>query len=170
MRRILLSTLLAVCFVTLAKAQEAKGETADKVGKEILKMEHEKLLAFRSTASSHNYCAEWIDRVDADDIDHTDADGTVDTKAQLLDQLRSGQLKAVSIQYHDDHIRVYGKGHDGTTAVDTYFIDVINEKNGSNIEHHYRVTDVWVKLNGHWRFVVHSAHPLPPDKSNRSAW
>jgi hypothetical protein len=163
MRTLLLLMLLAVSSVSLAKAQEATGETARKVEQEILQLEEEKLEAFRSTATPKNYCAEWVKNHDASNIVHVMPDGSVRSKDQLMAELRTGNRKLYSLDYGPQEIRVYGNGEDGTTAVSTYVTKAdIAMYGGKDSIRSDMAVDVWYKQSGKWWFIVHSVHPVAP--------
>jgi hypothetical protein len=157
MKRILLVALLTGLFGNIVTAQEATGKVAEQVKAEIIQFEHEEELAMMSsTSTTNNYAADWVQRVDADDIAFTNPYG-VYTKAELVAQFREGKHKTYSAKAADLHVRVYGNGGDGTTAVVTY----INASDGTHTGQAERTaiktrgTDVFIKVDGQWRWVVH---------------
>ena len=160
MRRILMAILLGIGLVGIAYAQEATGEVAEQVKREILEMEEQKMRAFTSTTSGKNYAGDWLERVGADDMAWSMPDGSFITKAEMVAQFRTGK-KVYSITPTDRHIRVYGNGGNGTTAVVTYqqMADSTGLGPGGKGPHFMnklRATDVFVKMDGQWRWVVHS--------------
>jgi hypothetical protein len=160
MPKILLTILLIVSSVGFVGAQEATGSAAEEVKKEIIKLEQDKIRAFVSTTTSSRPSAvDWLDRVDAEDIAYTGADGSTRTKAEVIALFRSGDLKVYSIKQHDVHVRVYGDGKNGTTAVVTYINEADNENRGHRATHKIAATDVFVKADGQWRWVVHHHAP-----------
>jgi hypothetical protein len=164
MRTIPLALLLAVSLAGVASAQQSTGEKTEQVKNEITKLEQEKLEAFRSTAGGPEKCEDWVQRYDAEGIIHVNADGSSETKAELLEQLRSRNRKADHLSYGPQHILVYGDGADGTTAVTTYIVEQTIEMYGKRDSSPVQAVDVWVKRDGKWWFAVHSLHPLPPQK------
>jgi ketosteroid isomerase-like protein len=155
MRGILLTALLVVSSTTFVKAQEATGPAAEQVKKEILALEHEKERAFVSTTSGRNYAVEWLEAIEADDIAFTNPYG-VYTKDKHIAQVRAGHHKTYSVRGSDFHVRVYGSGGNGTTAVVTY----INQSDGTHTGQvrsaiKTRGTDVFYKNDGKWRWIVH---------------
>jgi ketosteroid isomerase-like protein len=155
MRRVFSAIFLTVSLAGFANAQEATGKVAEQVKSEILKLEQEKEKAMTSTTSANNYAADWVERVDADDIAFTNPYGMY-TKAEVVAQFRAGKHKTYTVKASDNHVRVYGNGGDGTTAVITY----INESDGTHTGQQRspiktRGTDVFVKIDGKWRWVVH---------------
>jgi hypothetical protein len=162
MPRILLTILLAVSFVGLVEAQEATGDTAEKVKKEIIQLEHEKEKAYMSTTGSNPYAADWVARVDADDIAFFGQNGQTKTKAEHVAGFRSGKSKIYFIKEHDMHVRIYGNGGNGTTAVVTYLHESTGDHQGQRVTVVANGTDVFVKVDGAWRWVVHHHSRLVP--------
>src|ERR1700694_431309 len=114
MRRILLAMLLAVSLVGFVKAQEASGDTAEEVKKEIMKIEQEKVSALGKGSSA---IADWFERYNADDLAHTDPGSGVRTKAQVIADFKSRKQKVVPGMFSDYRVRVHGNG---STAILTY--------------------------------------------------
>jgi hypothetical protein len=164
--RTLLLVLLVVIPVGSAWAQEASGPTAEKVKKEIMQLEQEKIKALLSTTSTKNYAAEWFERVYVDDIDHSSASGTVKNKAQLLAEFRTGNHRTYRDDQYDWHIRVYGDGDNHTTVVVNYVASSDVERNGHRAANKDACSDVYVKLNGAWRMVLHQVTPLANAQTN----
>src|SRR6516164_6134222 len=152
LRLILLTTLLTMGVVGLVQAQEATGETAEKVKQEIIQLEHDKEKAYMSTTGPHPYAADWVARVDADDIAFIGQDGTTKTKAEHIEGFRSGKSKIYFIKEHDMHVRIYGEGGNGTTAVVTYLHESTGDHHGQRSTIVANGTDVFVKLDGVWRW------------------
>jgi hypothetical protein len=164
--RILLFVLLVIFSVSSVGAQEASGPTAERVKKEIMQLEQEKIKALLSTTSTKNYAAEWFDRVYVDDIDHSSATGTVKDKAQLVAEFRTGNHRTYRDDQYNWHIRVYGDGNNGTTVVVNYVASSDVERNGHRAANTDACSDVFVKLNGAWRMVLHQVTPLPNAQAN----
>jgi hypothetical protein len=157
MQTIFLSTLLAISLVRTLNAQETTGSAAEQVKKEIINLETEKLPNILQKSS---VAADWFNRIDADGIVHVRSDGTLVTKAQALAEIRSGEQKLRSNKQSGHQVHVYGDGGNGTTAVVSYFDFATVERSGSLNTHHGVVTDVFVKLDGSWRRVVHQVTPI----------
>ncbi|HTC62151.1 MAG TPA: nuclear transport factor 2 family protein [Candidatus Saccharimonadales bacterium] len=170
MKRIFLLSMLALGFAGLAIAQDTTGPKAEKVKKEILKLEEEKLKAFQSTGTSNNTCPDWVRNNDAEAIVHINSDGTEDTKAGLVKDLEKGNRILHSLHYGPQNIRVYGEGENGTTAVTTYLTSNDIEVYGKRTSSEVYSLDVWVKRDGKWWFVAHSVHERPtPEALKRQA-
>lgn len=162
--------VLAFGLAGIVKAQDTKGPNAEKVKKEILKLEEEKLKAFQSTGTANNICPDWVRDNDAENIVHINADGTEDTKAGLVKDLEKHDRILHSLRYGPQNIRVYGDGGNGTTAVTTYLTFNDIEVYGKRTNSEDYSLDVWVKRDGKWWFVAHSVHPRPsPEAAKRQA-
>ncbi len=168
MRKCFFAITLVVSLLGFAKAQETNGITGDEVKKEILKLEHEKVQALVSNGSA---CADWFDRYEADSDVRISGNGTRDTKAQAIARMRSGQKKVFSLNQYAEQVQVYGNGGNTTTAVVTYLQvgtrarEQKGKRSGDDVKRSTTESagiDVWVKLDGQWRFVVHSDYPREP--------
>jgi ketosteroid isomerase-like protein len=93
-----------------------------------------------------------LDRLLADDYLGISANGTLETKADVLALRRSGQLKITQLDLSDVKIRVYGD-----TAVVTSKVDLTGKNGDRDISGHYRYTRVYNYRNGQWRIVSFEA-------------
>jgi ketosteroid isomerase-like protein len=97
-----------------------------------------------------------IDRLLADDYLGISANGTLETKADILAKRRAGVLKFTLMDVSDVKIRVYGN-----TAVVTSKVDV----EGTNGEHEvggrFRYTRVYNNRGGQWKIVSFEASRIP---------
>lgn len=75
-------------------------------------------------------------------------DGALQTKAQLLADLKSGDLVMESAELADMKVRVYGD-----TAVVTYVTTDKGKYKGQDISGRYRWTDVFARRGGTWQIV-----------------
>lgn len=152
---IVLIGLFICSSVSFVKAQEATGPAAEQAKKEIIELEHEKERAFLSTTSGHDYSVKWLESVEADDIAFTNPYG-VYTREKHIAQFKDGKHKTYSVKGSDFHVRIYGSGGNGTTAVVTY----VNQSDGTHTGQSRsaiktRGTDVFYKSDGKWRWIVH---------------
>ena len=155
MRRILLAILLAVLSIGLVRAKEETGDTADKARKEVLKIENDKIPIL---VQGGDAAADWWSSHNDEDIAYTSSKGVL-SKAQVMDEWRSGSRNLLSNEQYDFHVRIYQKG---TVAVVTYLGDT-KRKNaaGEDVSTHSATTNVWVKQDAKWVRVVHHVSPLP---------
>jgi ketosteroid isomerase-like protein len=151
MKRLLLIPILAVVALALALGQEpaekkspgkGKGAGAGTIEQQIKDLEKQWVDAVvkQDTVA--------LDRILADDIVEIDPTGQVQTKAQDLADVKSGEFKAESMSIEDMNVRVFGNvvvvnGHDKMKG--TY--------KGKDISGEGRFTDVFVKRQGRWQCV-----------------
>lgn len=93
-----------------------------------------------------------IDHLLADDYLGVTANGTLETKADLLAMRRSGTTKFSQLDLTDLKVRVYGD-----TAVVTSRAEVSGTNGGTDISGLYRYTRVYNRRNGQWRIVSFEA-------------
>ncbi|MEW6211722.1 MAG: nuclear transport factor 2 family protein [Acidobacteriota bacterium] len=90
-----------------------------------------------------------LDRIWADDFTFTNSSGEVQTKAQRLTEIKSGELKFVSMSIDDVQVRVYGDA-----AVVTSRGTVKGQRRGQDLTGQSRGTSVYVKKQGRWQVVA----------------
>jgi ketosteroid isomerase-like protein len=93
-----------------------------------------------------------LDRIWADDHTFTNPLGMVQTKAQRLAEIKSGNRKLDSFRIDDVEVRVYGN-----TAVVTSRGALEGQRQGQSISGPYRGIDVCVRMQGHWQIVAAQA-------------
>jgi ketosteroid isomerase-like protein len=97
-----------------------------------------------------------LDRLLADDYLGISANGTLETKADVLATRRSGRLKITQMVLSDVKIRIYGD-----TAVVTSKVDLTGKNGDRDISGHYRYTRVYNFRAGQWRIVSFEASRGP---------
>jgi ketosteroid isomerase-like protein len=98
-------------------------------------------------------------RIFADDAVVITPDGSTQTKAQLLADLKSGDLVIESSEISDMKVRAYGD-----TAVVTYLTTDKGKYKSQDISGRYRWTDIFVRRGGTWQIVAGHGTPIqqPP--------
>jgi ketosteroid isomerase-like protein len=98
-------------------------------------------------------------RIFDDDAVVITPDGSTQTKAQLLADLKSGDLVIESSEISDMKVRAYGD-----TAVVTYLTTDKGKYKSQDISGRYRWTDVFVRRGGTWQIVAGHGTPIqqPP--------
>ncbi len=158
MRKVILAMLLAVSLVGIVKAQVAAGDKSEQVKEEIMKLEHEKISALGKGVPA---IVEWFERVNSEDLAHTDPISGVRSKAQCIAEFQSGKLKVHPVNTSDYKVRVHG---DGNTAILTYRTNnMVTRGDNKPYTHDQFITDVYVKESGVWQRVAHTASPVPAD-------
>jgi ketosteroid isomerase-like protein len=85
----------------------------------------------------------------AEDYMAITADGTLQTKTQALDSLRTGHMHLTSVDISDRKVRFYG-----TTALVTSVAEVHGTTSGGDVSGNYRYTRVYVRdATGTWKIV-----------------
>ena len=151
MRQVLIFTLLVFAVVAPAKGQRTAGDKTDaEIQKEVLKVDDE------LNQAGLNGRADAFGRILADDVAWTNANGEILTKAQILDDFRSGRRKMHTLKHDDIRLHVYGN-----TVVLTGRSTSTYEYKGKEAVGARRYTSVYVKQDGAWRLVVHHVTPAP---------
>lgn len=91
-----------------------------------------------------------------DDLTYTHSTGALQTKAQLLDDLKSGKLQFKKIEPSDLQVRVYG-----ATAIINGTAKLAVVSDGQPKDVNIRFTDVWVNRAGRWQMVAWQSTKLP---------
>jgi len=144
MRRTLIIAILALtaASVALGQKQSAKSNQRKSVEQAIRQLDHERIQAQIGADTAA------LDRIYADDFIGVGPSGTVRTKAQVISDFTSGDLKFQSITTDDVQVRAYGN-----TAVETGRSTMIGQDKDKAVPRDNRFTRVWVKQQGHWRLV-----------------
>ncbi|MDO8943509.1 MAG: nuclear transport factor 2 family protein [Desulfobacterales bacterium] len=96
-----------------------------------------------------------LNKLYADEARMTSPDGKMETKAESIGQIKSGQYKASNPSTTDLQVRLYGD-----TAVVTCVWKAAEIIQGKKVDGHYRFTDVWVKREGRWQVVASHGTPV----------
>ena len=145
MRSTLVIFVLAITLMSLALGQEESAGRNQKnsVEQAIRKLDDERIQA--QIAAD----AVALDRIYADDFIGVGPSGTVRTKAQVISDFTSGELKFQSITTDEVQVRVYEN-----TAVETGLSTMVGQDKGKAVPRDTRFTRVWVKQQGRWRLVA----------------
>ena len=135
--------VLAVAPMGVGQKQSAMGSHRTRVEEVIRKLDNERIQA------QIHADAVALDRIYADDFIGVGPSGTVRTKAQVISDFTSGDLKFQSITTDDVQVRVYEN-----TAVETGLSTMSGQDKGKPVPRDTRFTRVWVKQQGRWRLVA----------------
>ena len=135
------------------------GQRADRtnanaeIEKEILKIDDEKDHAMQRYVASHGEeGGPELEQIYGDDLVFVNTHGGLLTKAQRLEDLRSGSLKFISFGRDSYSLHVYG---DTVVMTGRATSEVVYQGKVNRVPR--RFTNVYVKLAGHWRLVAHQA-------------
>jgi ketosteroid isomerase-like protein len=158
MKRFALVLALAILAAPLAFAQDKKSappppppKAADaSVVQTLTKMENDAVAAIikRDAAA--------FGKIFADDAVLATPDGTLQTKAQLLADVKAGDLVIETSTISDMSVKVFGDA-----AVATYITNDKGKYKGQDITGRYRWTDVFVRRGGAWQIVAGQGTPIP---------
>jgi len=100
-----------------------------------------------------------LDRVLADDYTFTNDRGQVETKAEVMANFKSGGDRTItSYAIQDPKVRIYND-----SAVMTYRYTSIETYKGRDESGTYRITRVFIKMDGRWQMVAgHETRVVPP--------
>jgi ketosteroid isomerase-like protein len=162
MKRILIMMLLM-----MATASLSQGQTPDRkadpslppgmraaqgisVRQEVAQLERD------SAVASQKGDVERLQLFFADGYVHTDSRGEVITKEQALGYIKSGNLTYESIELDLVEVHVFGQ-----TAVLTARASIKGRSRGQNSSGVYRLTRVYVRLQGRWQAVAGHSSLIP---------
>jgi len=152
--RIIAPALIGVCLLVAASAW-ARGDYGYKK-----KENSEQQIATLSDQEIQAYLKAdtgFMEKYFADDYTAIHGDSRLYTKAQEIENYKSGALKYESIDVRERKIRAYGD-----TAVVIWLVSSKGTYGGKSFSGDFRVTDVWVKQNGNWKFVAFQVTRVPP--------
>ena len=142
MKPILASLFLA----TLAVISPLAASETD----EVLQAERDRVTAL----IQDDYAA--LDRILSDDLIYTHSSALVETKAQYVASLRSGQLKYKSLEHSDQRVRIHGD-----VALLTGTSKVYSISNGQDIRLTLRFSIAYIKQAGHWKMALWQSTRIP---------
>lgn len=144
MKRIFVIAALVITASSLALGQTTNKKSGknNKAEQEVRKVHSERLKALATSNVST------LDQIVGDDLVYISPVGKVQTKAEIVNDLKSGALKVSSIEPGDMNVRVYGN-----TAVVTYLTVSKFMDNGREYNNQIRSTSVYVKRHGRWQLV-----------------
>jgi len=150
---VLVALVVAAAAVASAQTPDSKQKPAPAgdVEQTLMKLERE------ATAALIKRDAASFGRIFADDAVLTSPDGTVQTKAQLLADVKSGSLVLESSDIADMKVHVHGEA-----ALVTYATTDKGKYKGQDISGRYRWTDVFVRRSGTWHIVASQGTPIQP--------
>ena len=146
MRRFFWIPLVAVVFAGVARGQEASANPAgvEQIKAEVLKVEQE------NTEAVARGDIATLDRIYSDELSFS-ARGELLTKAQVLDNIKSGKFDNKVPIHKDIKAHVFGD----TVVLTGYSTSIVHYK-GKETHGPRWFTNVYIRRNGQWQMVVHS--------------
>lgn len=146
---IVAALLLAMQVLLIAQVQDAKTETSS-VEQQIRKLEE---VSREATLKND---AVVLDQLLADSWMNTNAIGTVTTKAQLMEILKTSPFNITSIENDDVKVRVYGD----TAVVTGRSKSTRAARDNALVTGQVRFTRVYTKQSGRWQVVAAQSTPI----------
>lgn len=144
-RAVFLSAILCAAFAQ-APAQKVSGTKQSKVEQEVLQVENERIQAVVGVDTQA------LDRILADTLVYTHSSARVESKAQFIKSLQTGELKYESIKHQDLKARVYG---DVAVLIGQSAVQVRSAQTGGQARSlDIRFLNVYAKLEGRWQQVA----------------
>ena len=103
--------------------------------------------------------ATFVDRVWAEEFIYTGVRGEVKTKADILAELKAGDLQFDVLKFDDVRVRIFGDA-----AVATGRATTKGRSKQGEISGQFRYTRVYVKRSGVWQLVAFQGTPLATSK------
>jgi uncharacterized protein (TIGR02246 family) len=135
--------VLTLTSIALGQEQSANRDQRSSVEQAIRQLDNERIQAQIGADAAA------LDRIYADDFIGVGPSGTVRTKAQVISDFTSGDLKFQSITTDEVQVRVYEN-----TAVETGLSTMVGQDKGKAVPRDTRFTRVWVKQQGRWHLVA----------------
>ena len=104
-----------------------------------------------------------MERLLADDYVGISANGTIETKSQVIAQRKAATVRVTQFDMNDLKVRIYGD-----TAVVTSLVDLRGANGERDISGRYRYTRVYNRRLGQWKIVSFEASRVN-DNSTRTA-
>ena len=144
-----MNRLTFVVFVICACLVATTGQTTKEKKSASGGEEQIKALLDQSREAALKGDSSYIEKNVADDYTRTNFSGTTESKSNLINAYKSGDLKYQSIETSDVKVQIYGDA-----AVATYAAQVKATNKGQDTSGSFRVTRVFVKRNGKWQEVA----------------
>jgi ketosteroid isomerase-like protein len=145
--RTIITALALVCAVSLSVQAQTRTKTAtdnNDAEQLILRLEHEGREATLKNDVEAN------DRLLADNWININPDGSVTTKARLMELLKSSPFKIMSIETDEVMVRVYG---DAAVVTGRSTSKRAGQTAGETVTRQVRFTRVYAKRQGRWQVV-----------------
>ena len=143
----------------LALSQSAAyGAERSKAEQEIRKLDDQRLAAVLKEDIP------MLDHLMTDDFTYTHTSGDIDTKADFLGAMKSNTWKYHSLNLQDVTVRFFGN-----TAVLTGRCNMTGERLGKDVRMAMHFTEIYVRDNGRWRWLLWQSTRLPSSMQPASA-
>ncbi len=135
--------LVAVCLLAAAVAWGQAANPQANIEQQVITM------ADQIRAAELKVDTATLEKFLSDDCTIIHGDGNLLTKAEEIENIRSGARKYDTIERHESKVRVYG-----STVVVTSLLSIKVTVRGRPYSGDIRTTRVWVKEKGNWKTVA----------------
>src|SRR5215831_11109385 len=142
MNQVLVVMLAAVALCAAAPGQIRGRNEASTAEQEVRQVHRSRLQALVSGDVNK------LDKILADDLIYVSPIGKLQTKTEIVSDLKSGALRVSSIEQGEPRVRVYGDA-----AVVVYLTTSKFSDNGKEYNNEIRATSVYVRRDGRWQLV-----------------
>ncbi len=145
--------LIAICLLTAPLAwSQAKNPHAD-IEQQV------RMMADQIAAAELKADTNTLEKFMAEDCTIIHGDGKLLTKAEEIENIRSGTRKYEAIERRESQVRVYG-----STVVVTSLLSVKVTVHGKPYSGDIRTTRVWMEENGNWKTIALQVTRVPPSR------
>ncbi|GAC1663431.1 MAG: hypothetical protein PVS2B1_22570 [Candidatus Dormibacteraceae bacterium] len=149
---------VALIFMLIALAATASNAPGATDSVAVANLQHELIDAYI------HHDASVLQRILSDDYVFTQDYGGLDTKADVLSSFAAGgDRKIISYVIRDSRVKVYGDA-----AVMTYAYRSVEAYKGRDDGGDFRVTRVFIRMNGSWRMVAGQETRIAPRRGDTS--
>jgi ketosteroid isomerase-like protein len=145
--RLIASVMVAVCLLVAPLAWSQGGN----VEQQIKTLQDQVVQAYLKADTG------FMEKYFADGYTAIHGDGRLYTKAQEIENYKSGALKYESIDLRERKIRAYGD-----MAVDIVLASAKGTYGGKSFNADFRATHIWVKRKGNWKIVAFQTTRVAP--------
>ena len=155
MKRALLRVALiaALVHVGVAQSREPKSQAAPKTA---ARVDEVKQMEKRYTDALMKRDLATLEKIWSHDYTFTNGQGKLLSRAERLENVKTGATEIQSTEEHDVQVRVYG----GDAAVLVSHVTLKAQYSGKEASGEYRHTAVWIKESGGWQLVANQITPI----------
>ena len=155
MKRALLRVALiaALVHVGVAQSREPKSQAAPKTA---ARVDEVKQMEKRYTDALMKRDLATLEKIWSHDYTFTNGQGKLLSRAERLENVKTGATEIHSTEEHDVQVRVYG----GDAAVLVSHVTLKAQYSGKEASGEYRHTAVWIKGVGGWQLVANQITPI----------
>ena len=155
MKRALLRVALiaALVHVGVAQSREPKSQAAPKTA---ARVDEVKQMEKRYTDALMKRDLATLEKIWSHDYTFTNGQGKLLSRAERLENVKTGATEIQSTDERDVQVRVYG----GDAAVLVSHVTLKAQYSGREASGEYRHTAVWIKAAGGWHLVANQITPI----------